>query len=115
LTACVFRLATHLKTQLLVCASQLFGEGCFSCRHTTFACSRALSRVNNSSQTMHLRMPCSILNTFPLWSAELTLAQIPALILLSSSVYAIACTSPGTISYDFGQSTLFPLVVYRAA
>ena len=32
----------------------------------------------------HLRMPCSTLNTFPPWSAALTLAQIPALIIRSA-------------------------------
>ena len=38
---------------------------------------------------MHLRMPCSTLNTFPPWSAVLTLAQIPTLIIRSD----LRCTS----------------------
>ena len=40
--------------------------------------------MNNSSQTMHLRMPCSTLNTFPHSSAVLALAQIPTLIIRSA-------------------------------
>jgi len=37
-------------------------------RHAICACVAAAERVNKYSQTMHLRMPCSTLNTFPVWS-----------------------------------------------
>jgi hypothetical protein len=90
-----------LESQLLVCTTQRCSEpNCFSGQHSTLACSAAVCRVNISSQTMHLSLPSSIRNTFPVWSEAIS-AQMAVLFISPGSFLAVACKCSET---PFGQS-----------